>query len=71
MQDHIRASLLALAVETETRPEIEGFLDLFDIDWSNYGVPGACLPGHYYTRLLLLSTVDKCLKRMPQTDKEF
>ena len=33
--------------------EWTGFVDAFDVDWSNYGIPGACLGGGYYSRLLL------------------
>ena len=29
------------------------FMDFLSIDWSGYAIPGACLPGGYYSRLLL------------------
>ena len=32
-----------------------GFLNVFDIDWSNFAIPGACLEGGYRSRLLLRS----------------
>ena len=32
-----------------------GFLNIFDIDWSNFFIPGACLEGGYTSRLLLRS----------------
>ena len=32
-----------------------GFLTVFDIDWSNFAIPGACLEGGYRSRLLLRS----------------
>jgi len=35
--------------------EWTGFLNVFDIDWSNFFIPGACLEGGYVSRLLLRS----------------
>ena len=29
------------------------FMDFMSIDWSGFAIPGACLPGGYYSRLLL------------------
>ena len=33
--------------------EWTAFLDIFKLDWSAVTIPGACLPGGYYNRLLL------------------
>ena len=35
--------------------EWTGWMNIFDIDWSNFFIPGACLEGGYTSRLLLRS----------------
>tara|TARA_B100000795_G_scaffold262963_1_gene241469 strand:+ start:76 stop:807 length:732 start_codon:yes stop_codon:yes gene_type:complete len=39
----------------DTYYEWTGFLNVFDINWSNFAIPGACLQGGYTSRLLLRS----------------